>query len=423
MDDPRSVVMVGVDAPMLRAASARGLTCHVFQGGSNRDFGLAVVPEGHEVSLVQDLSSVDQLWSAWMRSGLRPEDVLAVVTTEEFSVLPTAMLGCAIGRPSLPVDVAGAYRDKVEQKKRVAAAGVPTGRSVVVEDIRADMPEGLPTRGRLVVKPLMGGGTAFTRMVEDGDDLPSVLGELARTPGCPRTMVVETYVPGAEWLVDGVVANGRVEFFAVSRYAVPCLTAVTSGEPLRILMFDPERDRSVFERVGPFAQHVVDALGGFDGVFHLEVFDSPDGLVFGECGARRGGAMVQEQTLVKFGVDLADAALALACGLDPALEPTVAEEAVGTVFLPCPPGVLLAAPREDELLRLDGVVEGRLEVPVGFTMPVTSNTVLKLGQVCLTAPDDTTLTARIDGVLDWAKGRTRAVPVGASGVSLRERGR
>ena len=104
------------------------------------------------------------------------------------------------------------------------------------------------------------------------------------------------------------------------------------------------------------AQRAVTALGHDDGVFHLEVFDQGNRLIFGEYAGRIAGGEIPSVVRLQYGVNLDDAWARAVLGLESALAPNVAEDCFGKVSLSTPV-VLDSCPGEEELLAREGVRE------------------------------------------------------------------
>jgi hypothetical protein len=238
-----------------------------------------------------------------------------------------------------------------------------------------------------------------------------------------RTFILEEYVPAdEEWLVDGFVFDGELEFFALGRYSQPCLTVIADNLPFWTRRLAPDTDADAYAAAEPVVRAALAALGLRDGVFHMELFhDRASGKVtFGECAARRGGVLVHEEVQAKFNVDLCDAALLCALGHRPEPLVKVAPQVVGSTFLPGRPGTLVDCPTPDEVLALPDVRFVRLECPPGTRFPATVNsTNQRVGQVMVAARSEERLLRRLGEVREWFEQRIAVLPDGATIRELR----
>lgn len=412
------VLMLGVDPPMLEAADALEIDVVVVEGAAGRDSGVKVVPEGTTVVFVDQLADLERVFAALERSGHLSDRFDSVVTTEEYAVVTAAVIARLLGARGHAPLTALHYRDKALQKRRLREVGVPAARGFVVDDVRrpGTVPE--VDFAEAVLKPLAGCGTRFTRRVATVD-LAEALSGLARARDCPRTFLVEEYVVGDEWHADGIVFEGAIRFVSLTRYGEPCLGAVTANRPVRNITLDPVDDRAAYDLAVPVVEAALIALGPLDGAFHMELFVHAAGVTFGECGARRGGGMIQEEVKVKHGVDLAAATLEAVVGREPSVGVVRNPRSVGSTNLPCRAGTLLAAPTEKEIAAQEGVEVARVQMPVGFvTGGSSADSIFKVGAACVSAPDVAHLEARLDELLAWFGERVWVSPPGATRAEL-----
>ncbi len=421
-DGRRRLLVVGADRYFLDACVHHGIDAVVVVGAKHWDDGLIEVPPPLRLLRVDDQTDPEAILSALARAGLADAGWDAVHTGDERALTAVSLLAAHLGCPGLDPGTAIRFRDKSVQKRAVAAAGIPTARHTVLDDIR-DVAgvERLPYPCA-VLKPIAGAGTARTALVRSVDELRACGVEYAAAGVGARTFLLEEFVPGEEWMVDGVVFDGEIVFASVATYAMPCLSTIREQQPLTTWRFDPVTDRGVHDAALPVAQAALRALGLRRGVFHLELFHDPatGRLTFGECAARRGGALVHEEVQTKFAVDLADATLACALGRRP--EPRVERrpDVVGTGYLDGPPGVLVRCPTPADLVERPGVEFARVEAPYGSSRRPAASTNQRIGTVLVTGATPEEFAARMAGVRAWFAARTVVVPAGARGRDLRD---
>jgi hypothetical protein len=208
-------------------------------------------------------------------------------------------------------DIAGAKPDDVERwdhkvamKRAVAGAGLRAPRFALCADVLAARatPE---WSGRTILKPVDGTasrGVQFCLSVEAA---------LAALDGDPERFEIEEFVDGPILHFDGLMLAGDLVLANVSRYGGTPLAYATDGAPLTSTQLDDDGGRC--SRIAPFLA----AVGILDGPFHLEMFDTPDGLVFMEVAARSGGGAVVERVRLATGVDLIKAELAIQLNASP----------------------------------------------------------------------------------------------------------
>jgi hypothetical protein len=371
---------------------------------------------------VDDSASVESVLLGLYRAGLDPAAFDAVYTTDEGAVVTAATLGRAFGLRSMSPEVTARFRDKGLAKAALAREGVDVARFEVIEDLHANPDDRALPFEPAVLKPAAGGGTVHTTLIKSAADLHAAAHRAREDRGL-RTFILEEFVPGQERHVDGVMFGGQLLFISIGGYRKTCLTTLSDGDWLSDFTFDPVADADVYARVTPLAERALGVLGLQDGVFHMEVFDDVESgrLVFGECAARRGGGLIEEQIFAKYGVSLAEAAVQCALGIRPEIKPVPQPGVVGWAWLPYTAGVLFSTPSAEELIARPGVEYAMVEYPVGLAMMDPMNSTLdKVGQVLLVAESREELFRRADEVVTWFGERTVIVPPKASARELRQ---
>ncbi|MDI6104304.1 histidinol dehydrogenase [Actinoplanes sp. NEAU-A12] len=353
--------------------------------------------------MVDDVVNIERIHGALARMAI--PDLVGLLNIDEWSLVASSYVAQQFGLPAMDPDVAMRFRDKYLQKRRLHEAGVPTSRVELIPDICGpDVPAAVERFGYpAVLKPLAGAGAALTYRVDSESDLSELIERAASDSYGRRTYLIEEFQAGDEWHIDGYVRDGELAFFSVARFDEPIIQ-VHHGSAMASRSFDPDTDKWAYELVGKLASDALKALGLRDSVFHLEAFHRPDGqLIFGECAARPGGAMIDESVHVKFGVDLIEAAIAFATGDHDALpKPTVRPGVVGFTYLPSKPGLIASMPSEKELLERPGVARARYWVKAGGRAPdMTVWSAARVGEVVLCAPDAETYDSYFAGILGW----------------------
>ncbi|WP_189382348.1 hypothetical protein [Streptosporangium nondiastaticum] len=420
--NPPRILIVGLDRYGMRACVRLGLETTVICGAASWDQGHIAIPDEVTVLLVDDHTSAEAVLMALARAGLTSRSFDAVYTTAEDSLVMVGLLAAHLGLPAVPPEVAVRFRDKSVQKQHIRAAGLATAGAVVVDDVHEV--SGVTELGfaKAVLKPVAGAATVRTSVVSSVADLRRRSAEYRRQRTEQRTFVLEEFVRGEEWIADGVLFDGELLFCALGRYGDPCLTAVDTGRPLNFRHFDPARESWAYDRALPVITASLAALGLRQGMFHMELFHDPESgaLTFGECAARRGGALVQEVVQAKFNVDLAETAIQVALGRRPELDVKILPGAVGGAYLTAPPGLLLGYPSAAEVMARPGVEFVRIERPVGDRSPSVAGTDHRIGQFLVMADTAEELQERFDEVWDWFGPQLRVVPDGLKPRELRE---
>lgn len=251
-----------------------------------------------------------------------------VVAGFEYAVPEAAELARALGLPALGAEAAEAVRQKDVMRRRCEERGVAHPRSVLVGPESAGP---CPLPFPVVVKPVDCGGSLMVSLCRDEQEYTRARavvhdpGEDVRFhPNPRRTALVEEYVEGPEFSLDGWVDPGGPHLASVtSKFVSAPPDFFETGHIATAPACSPHGE--VLER---FARQVVAAFDLTVGPFHIETrIASGRGPVLIEVGARLAGDNIPELVLAGPGVDLCAAAADAARGLrhDPgALSPVSA---------------------------------------------------------------------------------------------------
>ncbi|WP_328967856.1 ATP-grasp domain-containing protein [Streptomyces sp. NBC_00239] len=348
--------------------------------------------------LVTDQASVDQALAGLTRNGLDLRDFDAVCSGLEFCLATAAVLSDLARITERAAFGAVAMRDKDVQKALVRAAGVATAQCVTVAghaDVAAH-----PDRFPVVVKPLSGSGALDTFRIDGRDGLAAYV----RGTDTAGPWLVEEFISGAEFQVDGVVRGGAVTFLSMGRY-LENIIDIHDGGLVGCIAVPPALHPELYENAKAVAHDSLKALEHVDGVFHMEVFVRDGEIVFGECGARVGGGRTDEVVERSFGVNLHDEWVRGVLRRPAVPEPADvggAGAVHGDMHLYAPQGLVREMPTREEVLARPGVVYAELKIARGATMPdVTSASYLRAGVAVVSGADEQEVEARMKDLSAW----------------------
>jgi len=366
------VVVVGCGFPQLslvRAAKRRGY--HVVGADLNpRAVAVALCDEFHAVST----NDVDGISALVQRTRAD-----AVTTTgSEVALKATAEVAARLRMPFYATpETVRLCQDKDAMRAAYQARGVavPTfARCASLDEATAFVrAHGWP----VVVKPSRGWGQRGVARVDSQADLASAFEEArahSASAGLPL-VVVESWLEGREYSVNGWVEEGRLAGYCVTeRITVP------GNKPLGVMIAEVWPSglaRADEARVIDEARRGAAALGHVRGPCYSQVVLGPRGCVLFETAARLGGGFDADVTRLASGVDLYDRVLGVAVG-DGALERqgVVVPAHGGAIakFLVGRPGVVRAVRGLDEARAVEGVDDVEVFVPVGGrVMPLTDS--------------------------------------------------
>ncbi|MFE0020213.1 ATP-grasp domain-containing protein [Amycolatopsis sp. NPDC059021] len=264
----------------LNQARARGVRTHILSRPDLLAGTREVTALADEVSIVDPDDPV--ACARWARDRLAAGDRFDAVLGLRDTVL-AAVAECAqvFGAPGNSPEAVSRVRNKDACRTALAAAGfrqpavrLCTGAAEAAEFLAC-------STGPWVVKPRDGMASIGVRKVSAPADLPAALAELPDR----ELFLVEEFVSGPEFSVEGVFLGGRPRVLAVTeKEKLPPPHFVESGHLLPAVL--PGECAAEIER------QVTAALTALElrfGVFHVELWLHAGEVVLGEVHVRPGG--------------------------------------------------------------------------------------------------------------------------------------
>lgn len=236
--------------------------------------------------------AVKNLWdeestATKIREWVRGQTIDRVECLWEPGMYLAATVRESLGVPGMTRAQTVPFRDKVEMKRVLDAAGVRTPRHARARSKKEcwEVAErfGFP----LIIKPVEGAGSADTYPLREPADLDAALARL----GHLTEVTMEEFVEGEEHTFDTVCANGNILFENVAWYRpTPLVSKLNEWVSAQSTCLR-DIDRPDIKIGRDLGRKVLRALGFESGFTHMEWFRNTKGeAVFGEIGARPPGA-------------------------------------------------------------------------------------------------------------------------------------
>jgi biotin carboxylase len=241
--------------------------------------------------------------------------IAGMVAGDEVTVASTARLGRALGFPyALPKD-AKCQQIKSLMKERLAAHGVPTPCFVPVSSLEAAREQWTHFGRDSMVKMVdyaMSYGVFRARSLEELEHAWAAIQTHRRNLdhdfSTEDTVLIEEFIGGREFSVEGYEQNGRIEVLNFcEKLTHSNFMVVGHYIPARV---DAHEDR-LLRRI---AQDCVMALGIRNSVFHAEVHIHEGRAYIIECAARPPGQYSVGVIKRVYDFDLVELSIDLACG-------------------------------------------------------------------------------------------------------------
>jgi biotin carboxylase len=294
----------------------------------------------------------------------------AVVGVDDQGVMAAALGAERLGLPHNPPGAVARTRDKAAMRRALAEAGVAQPRfallpcradvAVVVRDV------GLPC----VVKPLGLSGSRGVIRADDVDQARSAVERVRKILAVANEpvespLLLESYLPGVEVAVEGLLRADRLEVLAVFDKPDP-LEGPYFEETLYVT---PSRlPAAVLAEVEAVTAGAARALGLREGPIHAELRVDGDRVSVLELAARSIGGLCSRALRFGAGVSLEQVILRHALGLS--LDGVAREStAAGVMMIPIPgAGVLRAVDGQADARAVPGI--GGLEITIARGRPV-----------------------------------------------------
>lgn len=301
-----------------------------------------------------------------------------VIALSEFDLLRAARLREAWGLRGQTVQQALLFRDKLLMKNQLEAAGIRLAPYAPVDNptdllLAADK-LGYP----LVLKPRFGAASQGIQVFANLAAVKSYLAHHNMNPGdIPALLLAEAFVSDAMFHIDGIISEGRTALCWPSEQTASCLE-ITRGSTQISTLLAPEDLR--LRDLQAMTDGAIRALGIEDNaIFHAEIFDSGQSLVFNEVGCRVGGSKIREEIRLGFGVDLIEWYVRAHLGAPwPGELPSVPIAQSGFVLIPTRRGRLTHLP---ELSPRAGATSFEVLYGVGDELPAPSTSTTTLAYI------------------------------------------
>lgn len=287
---------------------------------------------------------------------VRKHPVHGVVGVDDQVTVAAAAIGEALSLPHNPLAGAYATRNKHSLRKTLASAGVPAPDFRVLSFESDAFQTAAQVSYPCVLKPLMMAASRGVIRVDNPPEFVSAfekIRHIARMPDAPRdpesraSLLIETYVPGWEVAVEGIVTGGRLHVFAIFDKPDPLEGPYF---PETIYVAPSRQPPPLQERIVEVAQRGVTALGLQHGPIHAELRGDGDAVWLIEIAARSIGGYCSKVLRFRDGLSLEDVIVRHALRMNDGRIP-LEEGAAGVM--------MLQAPRSGRFRRVDGVDAAR----------------------------------------------------------------
>lgn len=246
-------------------------------------------------------------------------------------------------------------RDKVEMKQKLKSSGI-TVTDFAPIDTKDDIVHFASIYNYpIIFKRRKGQSCMDTYKISNMLDVQNLPLELV-----PNKFMVEKFNDGKEWIIDGLIQDGKVLNTFITYVPNSPLSAMTDNL-LRGHIACNDVPNSFKFVPNDFIQRIVTSMNLRNGYIHSECFIGPDGMpTLGEFGWRPSGHRIIENHIVASGMDIYDAIIDISTmkPVKPEKRPT--NKVIGNVFLPRKSGKITEMQSINQVLSQDGVFDVEL---------------------------------------------------------------
>ena len=263
--------------------------------------------------------------------------------------------------PSLTEQQVLWVRDKVNMKERFNQIGLNTVSFTAIEN-KQDIVNFFNNHGRkrIIFKPRRGMNSIDTYIINSLEDIENLSISIK-----PNKYMVETFCDDHEWSIESIIQDGKVLDSYVTY--IPNATIWASiANNLNCHMTVPKIPEYFQFVPKDLIQTIVSGMNLKNGVMTIEVFISDDGKVIpSELGWRLPGCQATTNHSFSYGINIYE--LLIDIMLDKKVELNYRNQiiSVGDLYLPNKEGIITNITSLDELLKMDGVIQGEMFARLG----------------------------------------------------------
>lgn len=277
----------------------------------------------------------------------RENPIETIIALDEFDIERAGRLRTHLGIKGQDEESALLYRDKFLMKSKLDKNGVEVAKFQALNSV-IDLLSFIEEFGYpIVVKPRSLAGSLGVTIINNSKELENLLFN-----GIPNNSMVEKYIDGEMYHIDGLIINSEISFIQPSKYRSTCLDWSLGGFTASYLL---EKKNPLFESLSSFVKEAIEKLSlPHNTPFHAEVFVTKEGgLVFNEVGSRVPGGRSNYEIFYGTGINFNKVTVRNQCGIKEQICYNQ-KYLTGHIYIPPKNGTLIDIPSE---IKDEGVLE------------------------------------------------------------------
>ena len=293
--------------PLIEKAKEMGYVTHVFAWAAN-DLGEIAADHFYPISITE----VDKITDKCREIGIC--GICSIGT--DLGNITVNYVANRLHLPGNTMECTKKSTNKFLMRQTFEKCGDPSPKCVIIDE-NTDLAS-LNLSYPAIVKPTDRSGSRGIYKLENNNELESAV-IAALNASFEKKVLIEEYVEGTEYSVEGISFNGNHHILAVTlKYTTGAPHFIETGhvEPAPI-------DGDLYKKIVKVVTHALDSLEIKNSASHSEIkIDSSGNIKIIEIGSRMGGDCIGSD-LVHYstGIDYVKAVIQVACGLEPDLVP------------------------------------------------------------------------------------------------------
>jgi hypothetical protein len=317
MSQPRVVVIEPVSSGEIPVLEARKMGWEVIVLSYNKDDRRLSDTCRNNASQIIELDTNDEQHVLEILFNIhKQKPISGVIAGSEFHVKIASIAASEMNLPGLPPSSVSGVRNKAIMRQKLSSNGVTVPWNIHVKSQEDILKMRQEIKFPAVVKAVESSGSVHVSRVDNLNDLRKIFSNIENDDDLDlglkmvKEAVVEGYIEGQEYNVDGFVQDGKVQIIAITEKILGAEPHFVEAGHLTPAILDGETTKAI----NTYVQAVARALHINDTVFHAELRVGEDGPILMEAAARLSGDHIPEIIESTTGISLAKAWLLISIG-------------------------------------------------------------------------------------------------------------
>jgi len=356
---------------------------------------------GKSIANDKYLASTFDYKSTLNGATLKAVDGIMTMGTDQ-PVLTVAKVANALSLPSfLDIDTALAVTNKAVMKQKFIKHQIPTVDYALYEPSNPSILEKI--KFPAVIKPLDSQGQRGIYVVNSTEEIEALYLDVLNYSR-EKTILVESYYANDEMTISGWVENGQLKVLTITDRIT-----FNSKDQIGICLsheFPSKHTKKHGQDIINLSEKIVKDFGIKSGPIYFQFFLGNEGLKVNEIACRIGGAYEDEFIPYLTGVDLLNMTIMGSLGLNYDTvslinhDPLLINKYLSVQLFFSKSCKICGMPTEDEIRKLEGVVNVGFNYNIGDVIPKTTNATQRIGYVIVTADSKLQLETRLTSLYE-----------------------